>query len=193
MEIASWSNPISRMRVLGWTTESETLLKEPTYYPNKQWELVSLGYKLIPANPDISSVNSNYDRVKLNFRLKRQAESIIKMIFVPGVMVSSLSVFCYLLPMEGPVRVKFIIQVLLNMVVLTILLTTHLPISRSKILLVDIFQALIILIYSILVYILCIEKYRTYQISLSKEFQTICEKIDIEREKMKLKDATREL
>ncbi len=115
------------------------------------------------------------------------------MIFVPGIMISSLSVFCYLLPMEGPVRVKFIIQVLLNMVVLTILLTTHLPISRSKILLVDIFQALIILIYTILVYILCIEKYRTYQISLSKEFQSICDKIDIEREKAKLKDATREL
>lgn len=115
------------------------------------------------------------------------------MIFVPGIMISSLSVFCYLLPMEGPVRVKFIIQVLLNMVVLTILLTTHLPISRSKILLVDIFQALIILIYSILVYILCIEKYRTYQISLSKEFQSICDKIDIQIEKEKLKEATVQL
>jgi len=51
--------------------------------------------------------SANYDKMTFRFTFKRRAMSIIKMVFTPGIMISSLSAFSYLLPMEGPVRIKF--------------------------------------------------------------------------------------
>lgn len=47
MVVESWSNPTTRMRVKGWTDESTTMQKEPTYYENKQWELDGFSHEVM--------------------------------------------------------------------------------------------------------------------------------------------------
>lgn len=46
MVVESWSNPTSRMRVRGWTDPSKTMQKEPTFYSNKQWELLTFSHEI---------------------------------------------------------------------------------------------------------------------------------------------------
>lgn len=69
MVVESWSNPTTRMRVFGWTDEKVTLQKEPTFYSNKQWELLSFSHTI----NNIAYPSASYDSVTLTFKLKRQA------------------------------------------------------------------------------------------------------------------------
>lgn len=67
MVVESWSNPTNRMRVRGWTNEALTMQKEPTFYSNKQWDLLSFNHTI----KDIAYPSASYDSVTLTFRLKR--------------------------------------------------------------------------------------------------------------------------
>ena len=44
----------------------------------------------------------------MNFNLKRNSRSLVKLIFIPGIIVSSLTMFTFFIPIEGPIRTKFL-------------------------------------------------------------------------------------
>ena len=103
--LESWTNPAERIKLNLWTPASNTIQKEPKFVENKQWMLLD---NIWSVKNTVNYPTASYDSINCYFSLKRQARSIMKMIFYPGVLITSLSICCYLLPMEGPVRVKFI-------------------------------------------------------------------------------------
>ena len=92
--------------------------------------------------------------MKVRFDIQRKGYTTVHVMYIPGILVSFLSLITFFIKIEDPLRVQFTTTTLLTLIMFLVMITRFLPITNDKPIMEVLFANLVVIVFSVDVFVI---------------------------------------